>query len=133
MRLQAAQQRVRPPDHLLGPEIGTENGDEARGGRAVGQFAGRHRQPTLHGGLTLGILRQPIGPPQLARHVDEDGVRVGDDGSVVVEDRHLAERIEGKELGPLVGACLEVDLNRLVRHASNERNRRARCAWPERG
>ena len=46
--------------------------------------------------------------------INEDGVRIADDGAVVVQHRHLAEAVHLQERGRLVRAGPEVDLYQLV-------------------
>ena len=53
----------------------------------------------------------------LAGQVDQDGVGVEHDGAAVVEHRHLAEGVELEELGRLVRALHQVDVDQLVRQA----------------
>ncbi|MNI51023.1 hypothetical protein D3C73_1057200 [compost metagenome] len=96
--------------------------DQARRRRAVGQGPRRDRQPTLHGGRTHGVAGQP-GLATIARgQVNQDGVRIGHHGAVVVNHRHLAERIERQEVRTLVFTAAQVDVNTLMRHVQQRQH-----------
>ncbi|MCY1437599.1 hypothetical protein D9M71_537670 [compost metagenome] len=96
-------------NHFVGVERGAEYGHQTRGGRAKGQRAGSDRQPALHAGGGGGFLGQPGAVVVLLRQVDQDGVGVGDHRAVVIDDRDLAERVEGQEVRLLVRTFGQVD------------------------
>ncbi len=117
MSFESLQQDMRAGDHVIRIELGTEHGDQPRRARAKREISGRNRQPALHGRGAAGILRQPVGPAELGREINQDRVGISDDDAVVVQHRHLAERIEGEEFRPLVRTRLEVNLDQLVRNS----------------
>ena len=111
LRVHDLQQRVRPRDHFVGVVLAAEDRDEACRGGAEGDLPGGDRQPALDHRFAGRVSRQPGVTAVAARQVDQDGVGVGDDRAVVVQHRHLAERVQPEEVGLLVGALPEVHLD----------------------
>ena len=73
--------------------------DQARHSRTVLHLPGGDREPALHPRGPDRIVGEPARVPAvLPRQVHEDGAAVRHDQLAVLQDRDLAERIQGAEL-----------------------------------
>ena len=116
-RLDQCEDAVCPGDDFLDAEIGAEDCDQTSGTRPVGDLARGDREPFLYPRRGQGLFRQPVGAAVFARQIDKDGRGIGNDHTIVVEYRHLAEGIELQKVRGLVSACRHVDLDQFIGHA----------------
>ncbi|KAG0923003.1 hypothetical protein G6F32_014434 [Rhizopus arrhizus] len=102
----------------------TEHGHQAGRRRATGQGACGHRQPALHLRRPRRALGQPGAAAVALGQVDEDGVGIRDHHAVVVDHRHLAERVHCQEFRTLLFRLAQVHVDAVMRHLQQGQHQR---------